>query len=210
MPQAVLPQGAQCPVSDGELVRQTLAGRTAAFEDLVRRWAGRILALCHAKVRRADVAEDMAQEALLRAFRSLATLTDPEKFPSWLYGIALRACLDWLKAKERTTVPFSVLDKENRPDDYLAGHATDEPALDQEDERRHLLAEVETLPDECREVVMLYYYHDATYRDIAALLSVSPATINARLTKARALLRERLTPHPCTSPLRSEGMPEGR
>jgi RNA polymerase sigma-70 factor (ECF subfamily) len=207
--QAVLPQGAHTPVSDGELVRQTLAGRRAAFEDLVRRWAGRILALCHAKVRRADVAEDMAQEALLRAYRSLATLADPEKFPSWLYGIALRACLDWLKAKERTTVPFSVLDRDNKPDDYLAGRS-DEPTIDQEDERRHMLAEVDALPDEYREVVMLYYYQDATYRDIAALLSVSPATINARLTKARALLRDRLTPHPCPSPPSGEGMHEGR
>jgi RNA polymerase sigma-70 factor (ECF subfamily) len=193
VPQAALPQGTQAPASEGELVRQTLAGRPQAFEELVRRWSGRILALCHAKVRRADVAEDLAQEALLRAYRALATLADPEKFPSWLYGIALRACLDWLKARERSTIPFSVLDHERQPDNYLCGRATDEPALDREDEQRHLLAEVDALPDEFREVVMLYYYQDATYRDIASMLSVSPATINARLTKARSLLRERLT-----------------
>jgi RNA polymerase sigma-70 factor (ECF subfamily) len=180
------------PASDGELVRQTLAGRPVAFEELVRRWAGRILALCHAKVGRRDVAEDMAQEALLRAYRALGTLTDPEKFPSWLYGIALRACLDWLKAKERSTIPFSVLDPERNPDSYLSGRSDGEPSIDREDERQHLLAQVEALPDEFREVVMLYYYEDTTYRDIAALLNVSPATINARLTKARALLRERL------------------
>ena len=193
MPQAVLPRGTDSPVTDGELVRQTLAGRSAAFEELVRRWAGRILALCHAKVGRRDVAEDMAQEALLRAYRALATLVDPEKFPSWLYGIALRACLDWLKAKERTTIPFSVLDRERNPDSYLGGRDHGEPTVDCEDERQHLLSEVEALPDEFREVVMLYYYEDTTYREMATLLKVSPATINARLTKARALLRERLT-----------------
>jgi RNA polymerase sigma factor (sigma-70 family) len=49
------------------------------------------------------------------------------------------------------------------------------------------------LPEEYREVVMLYYYEDVTYRDLAQLLGVSAATINARLTKARGLLRERLS-----------------
>jgi RNA polymerase sigma-70 factor (ECF subfamily) len=193
VPQSVLPRGSENPVTDGDLVRQTLAGRSAAFEELVRRWTGRILALCHAKVGRRDVAEDMAQEALLRAYRALCTLSDPEKFPSWLYGIALRACLDWLKARERSTIPFSVLDKERNPDSYLCGRGDDDASVEREDERQHLLAEVEALPEEYREVVMLYYYEDNTYRDMAALLNVSPATINARLTKARTLLRERLT-----------------
>jgi RNA polymerase sigma-70 factor (ECF subfamily) len=55
-----------------------------------------------------------------------------------------------------------------------------------------LMAQVEALPDDYREVLMLYYYQDVTYRDLAELLGVSAATINARLTKGRALLRARL------------------
>ncbi len=55
------------------------------------------------------------------------------------------------------------------------------------------MTEVEALPEECRQVIMLYYYQDITYRQIANLLGVSPATVNARLTRARALLRDRLT-----------------
>ena len=58
---------------------------------------------------------------------------------------------------------------------------------------KNLLAEVEALPDDYRQVVLLYYYQDLTYRELADLLRVSPATINARLTKARALLRARLS-----------------
>src|SRR6516164_6324344 len=96
-------------MSDGELVRQSLSGRTQAYEELVRRWAGRITALCHAKVGRADAADDLAQEALLRGFRALDSLAEPEKFGPWLCGIAQRASLDWLKAKERTQVVFSTL-----------------------------------------------------------------------------------------------------
>ena len=54
------------------------------------------------------------------------------------------------------------------------------------------MAEVESLPEQYREVLMLYYYQDVTYDDLAATLGVSAATINARLTKARAMLRERM------------------
>ena len=181
-------------MSDAELVRQARAGRTEAFAELVRRWAGRIAAVCHARVGRAHVADDLAQETLLRGFRALATLADAERFGPWLCGIALRTCLDWVKAKQNNQIPFSVLGPEHDPDDYLDGRRDwEETDLERDDERRRLLAEVEALPEDYRKVVMMYYYGDATYRDLARILGVSPATINARLTKARALLRARLT-----------------
>src|SRR6478672_13094551 len=96
-------------MTDAELVRATLAGSRDAFAEVARRWAPRVTAICHARVRRADVADDLAQETLLRGYRALSTLSDPAKIGTWLMGIAVRASLDWLKAKERTTVPFSVL-----------------------------------------------------------------------------------------------------
>ena len=61
------------------------------------------------------------------------------------------------------------------------------------DEMQHMMAKIETLSEEYREVLMLYYYNDLTYRDLAGLIGVSTATVNSRLTRARALLRERLS-----------------
>ena len=180
-------------MSNGELVRQTLAGRTEAYAELVRHWAGRITALCHAKVGRADVADDLAQETLLRGLRALSSLADPDKFGAWLCGIALRTCLDWLKAKERKQISFSALGPEWDPADGCSGTGAHESIVDRDEEGRSLLAEVEALPEAYRKVVMLYYYEDLTYRELAQVLGVSTATINARLTKARALLRERLS-----------------
>jgi RNA polymerase sigma-70 factor, ECF subfamily len=181
-------------MTDADLVRRTLAGHTDGYAELVRRWAGRVTALCHARVRRADVAEDMAQETLLRGFRSLHTLHDADKFGSWLCGIASRACLDWLKARERSQVAFSVLGPERQPDQFLAGPADDATArVDREDEAARLMEEVEALSEEHREVILLYYYNDITYRELAQMLGVSAATVNARLTQARAILRERLS-----------------
>ena len=179
-------------MNDADLVRQSLAGQTDASAELVRRWAPRVVAVCHARVGRAGAADDLAQETLLRGFRALGSLADPARFGAWLVGIALRTCLDWHKAKERTTVAFSALGPDGLPEQLLAGPP--DTAADDADERRRLLAEVEALPEAYRKAVMLYYYDDLTYRQLAELLGVSPATVNARLTKARAILREKLDP----------------
>ena len=176
-------------MNDAELVRRTLAGHTDAYAELARRWAARLTAICHARVRRADVADDLAQETLLRGFRALHTLSDHAKIGTWLMGIAHRASLDWLKAKERGTVLFSALAPEHALDQLLAAPESDSMLAD---ERRKIMTEIEDLPEDFRQVIMLYYYDDLSYRDLAHLLGVSTATINARLTRARAILRERL------------------
>jgi RNA polymerase sigma-70 factor (ECF subfamily) len=179
--------------SDGDLVRQTLAGRAQAYEELVRHWAARIVAVCHARVGQADAADDLAQETLLRGYRALGSLAEPEKFGAWLCGIATNACRDWLKSRQRTQIPFSVLGANQNVDELVGSDPrADGSALDREEELSQLMAAVEALPDECREVILLYYYEDVTYRQLAEALGVSAATINARLTKARMLLRERL------------------
>lgn len=175
-------------MSDGELVRQTLQGQPAAYGELARRWSARVLAVCHGRVRCAHRAEELAQEALLRGFRALATLQDPERFGPWLCGIATRACLDWLKSKPAAeqvngiAILSAIVDGAEQPDVAAA----------RSDELARLMREVEALPDECREAIMLYYYQNATHRELAELLDVSPATINARLGRGRAMLRERL------------------
>jgi RNA polymerase sigma factor (sigma-70 family) len=137
-------------------------------------------------------AEDLAQETLLRGFRALATLKAPERLGPWLRGIAQRVCLDWHKSKQNSQVPFSSLADSTAADGLLSDSNTANRA-EQNDDLRALMADVEALPAEQRETLLLYYYHDFTYRQLADLLEVSPATVNARLTKARAALRWRLT-----------------
>jgi RNA polymerase sigma-70 factor (ECF subfamily) len=83
-------------MTDAELVRATLAGSRDAYAEIARRWAPRVTAVCHSKVRRSDVADDLAQETLLRGYKALASLSDQSKVGTWLMGIGMRASLDWL------------------------------------------------------------------------------------------------------------------
>lgn len=176
-------------MTDGQLVLKARSGEAAAYQSLVSRWAARILAVCHARVGRAAAAEDLAQEALLRGWRGIGTLAEPEKFGAWICGIASRACLDWLKSSQRTEVSLSGGNGEMT---WASAAPTAAQRLERKDEINRLMHEVERLPEALREAVMLYYYEDCTYADLARRLGVSAATINARLTQARLRLRERL------------------
>jgi RNA polymerase sigma-70 factor (ECF subfamily) len=180
-------------MTDGDLVRQALAGAAPAYEALVRRWSPRVMGVCHARVGRAAAAEDLAQETLFRGLKALPSLADPEKFGPWLCGIASRTCLDWLKKSERSEVSLAVASgSENGEMRFAATGGDAAVAAERADDLARLMTEVQRLPDPQREVLMLYYYEDCTYQDLAKRLGVSAATINARLTQARMTLRERL------------------
>src|SRR5262249_14758407 len=111
-------------MTDAELVGATLTGSRDAYAEVARRWAALVTAICHAGLRRADVADDLAQEPLLRGYKALGPLSDRAKVGTWLMGMAHRAALDWLKAKERRNVHFSGLGPE-RPVEALVSR--DEP-----------------------------------------------------------------------------------
>lgn len=173
--------------TDAALVIAARSGRREAMDELVRRYATRIAAACHARVGRRGPVEDLVQETFLRAHRSLATLEDPERVGAWLHAIAVRASLDWLKARERTEVPLAVTDPPRTP-------AGSEPpaALGDAESKGALLDAVDSLPEIYREALVLFYYEKQSYKDMSALLGITASAVNARLTKARALLRERL------------------
>ena len=177
-------------MTDGELVREARAGNCASYEELVRRWFARIAGFFHAKTGCPHIAEDLAQEVMIRGYLTLTKLEQPEKLGSWLYGIAQRVCHDWHRSKQRTEVQLS--DDGHSANSLLSRETAAPDELVKADEQRELMRALEDLPDSYREVLMIYYYDDVTYRDIAVMLGVSTATINARLTKARAMLRNKL------------------
>lgn len=167
-------------MGDADLVQEVRGGRREAYAELVRRHAPAVAAVCASRVGPRGPVEDMVQEAFLRGFRLIATLEDPAKFPAWVCGIALRACLDWLKAKERGQVSLDVL-----PD-------ASAPAEVDDDRGAALRKEVEALPEIYREALLLFYYRRQSYQEMGRTLGITPAAVNARLTKARAMLRGKL------------------
>ena len=176
-------------MTDGERVRRALQGDSASLGELAESWSARVFAFCLTRCHNRHLAEDLAQEALLRALRNLRSLKDPDRFGPWLRGIALRAYLDWRKSRQTSQVSFSTLGSADAVEELLASQI--DSTADHEDDVNWLSQELALLDNDLRETILLYYSHAMTYAELADLLDVSPATINVRLTRARMILRSR-------------------
>lgn len=182
-------------MTDAELVHQAREGERAAQEQLVRRYAPRLLAVCRARIGCHEAVEDLAQEALLRGLTHLSSLEDPDKLGAWLRGIAVRVCQDWLRGRCRPQVPLSTLNGKTASDGAFPcdrDATTQSERIEQQEQREHLLQAIDALPQELREPLLLFYYDEFTYEQIAGMLGISRASVNARLAKARGQLARRL------------------
>ena len=160
---------------DDELVASARAGDTVAFATLVERHRDRLAAFAARLVR--EDAEDLVQEALLRAFLGLSQLRDPSRFGAWLCGIAVnlakmrlrRRALELRSAEGKSVEPVTDLE--------LMGLVRDA---------------VGVLPAGQREVVLLHYVDDLSCEEIASIVGSTPGAVRVRLHRARQQLRQEL------------------
>jgi RNA polymerase sigma-70 factor (ECF subfamily) len=167
--------------NDGQLVGRVLAGQREAYADLVRRHERAMLAAAAQVLGDVQTAQDAVQEALVLAFRKLATLRKADAFGPWAIRIARRAA-GRIARRRRRDEPLS------------AEPAAESPPLDgQWDERiRLVLGQVMRLPDKQRQAVLLKYFagHDA--EQIAQVTGQTAGTVRMQLFRALSRLRERL------------------
>lgn len=170
--------------SDEALAQRALTDRDA-FSELVSRYADRIFNLAYRMTGNRTEAEDMAQDAFLRAYRGLESFKPGNPFGAWLYRIAVNVCLSWRRQNNSATEPID----ENEAADPTA-------AVDDVAERRDVQATVQQailgLPPMYRAVVILYHLEDRSYEDIATMLDLPINTVRTHLHRGRAMLRERL------------------
>jgi RNA polymerase sigma-70 factor (ECF subfamily) len=176
----------QARATDGQLVRQALEGNRDAFGELVSRYERIVAVLALQKVGNRADAEDVAQEAFLKAYAALGELRDVERFGSWLYGIAFRAALDQRRRRARRREPVAIDSIE-----ALAGPEVECEAARREECERVLEALGE-LPDKYRLVLTLRYQAMMRYQEIADHLGEPAGTISNRIHRAANILRERL------------------
>jgi RNA polymerase sigma-70 factor (ECF subfamily) len=163
--------------------------RRRRFEQLVLPHLDAASNLARWLVRSTPEAEDIVQEAMLRAFRSFDGFRGGDARP-WLLAI-VRNCYFTAMRQKKANAPLS--------EDHVAPEPDPETATVQVDRARKLGAAIESLPPEFREVLVLREMEEMSYREIAAVTAVPIGTVMSRLSRARALLRERW--------LQKEGVP---
>ena len=174
------------PTSDAELVRQALAGSQTAYHDLVTRYATPAVNLATRMVGDRAVAEDLAQEAFLRAFERLSTYDQERRFVSWFFQILHNVTIDYLRRKRPTMVSFDELEEVG----HLAlGASSTERSPDQQAEQAALAHAVEAalglVRPEYREVIILRYREDLSVQEIAGIMSLPLGTVKTYLYRAR-------------------------
>ncbi|MBC8249529.1 MAG: sigma-70 family RNA polymerase sigma factor [Anaerolineales bacterium] len=173
--------------SDAELVARARQGNEAAFEQLVRRHQRYVFNLAYRVLGDYTEAEDVAQEAFVRAWRGLSGFRGQARFTTWLYRIVHNLCLNRLPGLRRELLQVEPLEE------VLSSPAPSPPDLFEARERVVFLhAELDRLPEKYRLVLTLRYLQGLSYAKIAAALDVPMGTVKTHLHRARRLLMERL------------------
>jgi RNA polymerase sigma-70 factor, ECF subfamily len=179
--------GIQSAAEDREDAARVLAGDASAFEGIVRRWQSPLINLAYRFCRDRGRAEEMAQEAFLRAFRNLASWRQESAFSTWLFALATNLYCSELRRLPPITLPFDEIHEPADP------HAID-GGLEQRNQSVAIHKAVQTLPPKYREVLTLYYFHEMDVPAAARSLNLPQGTVKAHLFRARNLLRDKLKP----------------
>jgi RNA polymerase sigma-70 factor (ECF subfamily) len=173
-------------VSDDQAaVERVLAGDISAFEEIVRRWQSPLINLAYRFCRDRGRAEEMAQEAFLRAYRGLQQWRREAAFSTWLFALATNFYRSELR---RIPVRTISIDDVREPVDP---RATD-GGLEDEDRDLAVRRAVFALPAKYRETLILFYFHEMDVPAAARSLGLPEGTVKARLFRGREILRTKL------------------
>lgn len=177
-------RGEMSEVPDDEAaVERVVNGDTAAFSTIVDRWQGPLVNLAYRFCRDRERAEDMAQEAFLRAFRGLASWRRDAAFSTWLFALATNVYRSEMRRLSPEYEPM---------DDNVAPTASLEEAAGESDRRRIVQAALRSLPPKYRDPLILFYFHDQNVAATAQSLALPEGTVKARLSRGRTLLESKL------------------
>ena len=167
-------------------VEKVLAGDLEAYENIVRRWQGPLINLAWRFCRDRGRAEEMAQEAFLRAWRALNSWRRDAAFSTWLFALATNLYRSELRRIPAESLTLSQIPE---PGDFRASGNT----LDDRDRDHAVRKAVFALPEKYRETLTLFYFHEMDVEAAARSLRLPQGTVKARLSRGRELLRNKLS-----------------
>ena len=181
-------------LADAELIVQIRAGKTALYETLMRRYNQRLYRIARVILRNPEEAEDVVQEAYVRAYTHLDQFAGAAKFSTWLTKIAIHEALARLRKRSRMGEANPTRDTE-KPGGMESLESTIHNPEEQTFEKQVLElleAAVEALPDNLRSVFLMREIEEMSTTETAECLGLSEAAVKIRLHRARKLLRRDL------------------
>ena len=193
---------------DREYVERVLAGEPEVFEQLVRKYNRLGGAIAYGVLSDFHLAEDVVQDAFIRAFEALDSLKDPGRFRVWFAGIVKRRSIDVLRQRKNPRIRVASLDAGGADaeeggslgstvssDSRRPEQSPDDSQLDaavHAERRRQVLECISGLDENDRIIVSLKHMEGLSYREIAELMETSVSAVESRLFRARKVLRKKL------------------
>ena len=183
-------------VSDLTLVRRVQRGDKGAFDALVLKYQHKVVKLVMRYTRTPAEAEDIAQDAFIKAYRALPGFRGDSAFYTWLYRIAINTAKNAVASRDRSPVEYS-LDRHDSEESYdLQGRmkdtATPEALAMTEEIRATVNGAIESLPEELRTAIVLRELEGLSYEEIAATMECPVGTVRSRIFRAREAIDARL------------------
>ena len=176
-------------------IKQVLKGDQNAYADIVNLYQHKLYQICYRMLSNKQEAEDIAQEAFVRAYINLHSYDQKRKFSTWLYRIATNLCIDRIRKKK----PDYYLDAQVPGTDGLDMYsqiASDEKlpeeTVEQMELQERIQYEISRLPDKYRSVIVLKYIEELSLQEISEILDMPLGTVKTRIHRGREALRKQL------------------
>jgi RNA polymerase sigma-70 factor (ECF subfamily) len=183
----------QVPDSDQQIIQEILGGKSRRFAVLVDRYKDRGMTLAVRLLGGREEAEEVLQDAFVRAFRGLREFRSEAKFATWFYRILYNLCITRITRRKSSFLGMEREEADGSGTLFVdPDAATPYKIVETRDLSAILLEEVARLPDRFRAVVTLFYLEEMSYEDLAATLNLPLGTVKTNLFRARVLLRRRV------------------
>lgn len=181
-------------MTEQELVALAKQGDQDAFAQLVQANQNKIYSLALRMTGNPEDGADLAQEAFLKAWRSLPTFQEESSFSTWLYRLTSNLCIDFLRKEKRRKAAVTTIslddDEEDSPPMEVADHRfTPETEVERRELRAAMSRALHSLSDEHRRILILREVEGLSYTEIAEALELEEGTVKSRIARARISLR---------------------
>lgn len=175
---------------DVQLIRSILSGDDEAFSTLVHKYKKGVHALAWRKIGDFHHAEEITQDTFLQVYKKLPTLKNPNQFAGWLYVIANRLCLNWMRKKKPAMQSLESTSAEETERFSYIQHVSEQRETEASEHRSEIVKKLlARLPESERTVMTLYYLSEMPAKEIGKFLGVSVKTVHSRLHRARKRLQ---------------------
>ena len=173
------------------VLAQAQKGSSEAFTEIVEAYQRPVFNLCYRMLGDPDEAEDAAQETFLRAYDSMHRYDRQRSFSTWLLSIAAHYCIDQLRKRRLTFISMDATPQLDPPDHGPGPEAT----TTINEEQRQVQSLLKSLNSQDRAAVIMYYWYDFSYDEIAVALKMTVSAVKSRLHRARLSMAQTWTDH---------------